>query len=228
MEKSRLWYGAALSLALCLGLAAGGKASSLTAWASDTEVETIWLGEPEHVWWETDTTGKWSSVKKAHEYQVKLYIADEAERDEENWREFDPADEGLECVLTVRTCSQTYDFRDYMDDLHTYFFAVRAVPLIKEQAYVEAGEWVASPDVDFKEAAVMGLTGGIWRNYLEGSRYEDADGNLLGGGWHLIQGEWYLFDEDGYRLTGWQEADGQMYYLNGDGVWRKEGLGQEE
>ncbi len=74
----------------------------------------------------------------------------------------------------------------------------------------------------------MGLTGGTWRNYLEGSRYEDADGNLLGGGWHLIQGEWYLFDEDGYRLTGWQEADGQMYYLNGDGVWRKEGLGQEE
>ena len=175
-----------LALVLCVSFGFGGTAVPFTAWASDKELETVWLGEPEHVWWETDTLGKWSSVKQAHEYQVKLYIADEAERDEENWREFNPEDEGLECVLTVRTSEKSYDFQDYMDDLHTYFFAVRAVPLLKEQAYVNSGNWVASPDIDFKEWKVIGLTGGTWRNYLEGSRYEDAEGNMLGEGWHLI------------------------------------------
>ena len=57
--------------------------------ASDKAVETVYLGTPAHVWWETDTTGKWSSVAKTHEYQVKLYIADNVDRDEENWRKVD-------------------------------------------------------------------------------------------------------------------------------------------
>lgn len=215
MKGLGFWRQGFLALALCFGF--WSAAWPLTAWASDKAVETVWLGEPEHVWWETDTLGKWSSVKNAREYQVKLYIADGAERDEENWRDFDPEDEGLECVLTVRTSEQSYDFRDYMDDLHTYFFAVRAAPMLKEQAYVKYGNWASSPDIDFKESSVIGLTGGVWRNYLEGSRYEDAEGNLLGGGWHLIQGDWYLFDGNGYRLTGWQDVDGIRYYLGTDG-----------
>lgn len=186
--------------------------------ASDKAVETVYLGTPEHVWWETDTQGKWSSVKKAHEYQVKLYISDYADRDEENWRKFDPEDEGLEAVMTKRTSETSCDFSEYMNDLHSYFFVVRATPKISEQAYVVSGDWAASPDVDYRGSAVQGMTGGKWRNYLEGSRYEDADGNLLGGGWHLIQGDWYLMDENGYRMSGWQTADdGARYYLGDDG-----------
>ena len=58
------------------------------SYASDKAVETVYLGAPAHVWWETDTTGKWSSVSKAHEYQVKLYIADSVDRDEDDWRKY--------------------------------------------------------------------------------------------------------------------------------------------
>lgn len=189
----------------------------LTAWASDQAVEQVYLGEPKYVYWETDTVGRWSSVSKAHEYQVKLYLADNVDRDEENWRAVDWEDEELEAVMTKRTSELTCDFSDYMNDLHSYFFVVRATPRISEQAYVTAGEWVASPDTDFRGKAVQGITEGKWRNYLEGTQFEDVDGNPLGAGWHLIKGSWYFFDQNGYRQTGWQTIDGGRYYLNEDG-----------
>lgn len=192
-------------------------AVSFSSLASDYAVETIVLGEPEHVWWETDTVVKWSSVKNAREYQVKLFIADNADRDEENWKAVDFEDEGLETAAVIRTSSTSYDFSQYLDDLHTYFAAVRAVPQVKEQAYVQAGGWVGSPDVDFREKQVMGTTGGRWRNYLEGSRYQTEDGAYLTEGWQLIEGDWYLLDENGYRLCGWQNVDGARYYLGEDG-----------
>lgn len=207
---------AAALAGIWLGLAWGNGERGLTAWASDEPVELIWLGEPEHVWWETDTSGKWSSVEDANEYQVKLFISDHVERDEENWREVDWSDEDLEAVVTARTSRTSFDFSGYMEDGRSYFFAVRATPKSNEQAYVQAGGWTASKDADMK-AEAMGLTGGTWRNYLEGSRYEDENGEFLGSGWHRIEGSWYLFDENGFRLTGWQTADGKKYYLDGEG-----------
>lgn len=189
----------------------------LTAWASDKAVEQVSLGEPKYVYWESDTVGRWSPVSKAHEYQVKLYLADNVDRDEENWRAVDWENEEMEAVMTRRTSELTCDFSDYMNDLHSYFFVVRATPKISEQAYVTAGEWVASPDMDFRGQAVQGITEGKWRNYLEGTQFEDVDGNPLGGGWHRIKGSWYLFDENGYRQTGWQTVDGDRYYLKEDG-----------
>ena len=187
------------------------------ALASDKAVERVYLGEPKYVYWETDTVGRWSSVRKAHEYQVKLYLADHVDRDENDWRSVDWEDEEMEAVMTKRTTELSCDFSDYMNDLHSYFFVVRATPRVSEQAYVTAGEWVASPDIDFRGQAVQGITDGKWRNYLEGTQYEDVDGNVLGGGWHLIKGSWYLIDDDGYRQTGWQTVDGGRYYLNEDG-----------
>lgn len=189
----------------------------LTAWASDKAVEQVSLGEPKYVYWESDTVGRWSPVSKAHEYQVKLYLADNVDRDEENWRAVDWENEEMEAVMTRRTSELTCDFSDYMNDLHSYFFVVRATPKISEQAYVTAGEWVASPDMDFRGQAVQGITEGKWRNYLEGTQFEDVDGNPLGGGWHRIKGSWYLFDENGYRQTGWQTVDGDRCYLKEDG-----------
>lgn len=185
--------------------------------ASDHAVETIYLGEPKYVWWESDTMGKWSSVSKAHEYQVKLYISDNVNRDEENWRWFDEEDEELEAVMTRRTSDTSCDFSEYMKAPHSYFFVVRATPKISELAYVESGSWIASPDMDFKEKPSPGITGGKWRNYLEGSRYEVENGQFLPGGWHRIEGYWYLLDEDGYRLTGWQSLEDGNYYLGTDG-----------
>lgn len=204
---------AAVSAAVFLAVTA----ASFPSFASDQAVETIVLGEPEHVWWETDTVVKWSSVKNAREYQVKLFIADNAERDEDNWKAVDLEDEGLETAAVIRTSDTSYDFSQYLNDLHTYFAAVRAVPQIKEQAYVQAGSWVGSPDVDFREKQVIGTTGGKWRNYLEGSRYQTGDGGYLTEGWQLIEGSWYLLDKNGYRLCGWQNIDGARYYLGEDG-----------
>ena len=214
-RKKRKYF---LSLTLTLMLACACSCLKAgEAAASDRAIETVYLGAPKHVWWENDTLGKWSPVTGAHEYQVKLYLADNVDRDEENPRSFDPEAEGLEAVMTRRTTDTSCDFSEYMNDLHVYFFAVRAVPRVSEQAYVISGSWIASLDMDFRERTVQGITGGKWRNYLEGSRYEDADGQFLPGGWQLIAGYWYLLDENGFRLTGWQTTEDGRYYLGTDG-----------
>ncbi|MDD3251193.1 MAG: hypothetical protein PHV18_01390 [Lachnospiraceae bacterium] len=195
----------------------GSMAMSRPVYAEDRAVDTVELGTPKHVWWETDTVGKWSSVSKAHEYQVKLYVADFVDRDEENWRTIDFEDESMteaECVMSRRTSDTSCDFSEYMNDLHSYFFVVRATPKTSELAYVNYGDWTASQTVDFRGKTVQGITEGKWRNYLEGSKYEDGDGEFLPGGWQLIRGDWYLLDENGYRLLGWQERDGKRYYLS--------------
>ena len=140
------------------------------SYAFDKAVETVYLGTPAHVWWETDTTGKWSSVSKAHEYQVKLYIADNVDRDEENWRKVDFDDEGMEeaeCVMTKRTGETSCDFSAYMDDLHTYFFVVRATPKVSEQAYVKAGSWVGAPDADYRAAQINLRAGNVTKTAVE-------------------------------------------------------------
>ena len=74
------------AVAVALFTAVFAAAPQFSSYASDKAVETVYLGTPAHVWWVTETTGKWSSVSKAHEYQVKLYIADSVDRDEDNWR----------------------------------------------------------------------------------------------------------------------------------------------
>ncbi|MCD8084319.1 MAG: hypothetical protein LUE86_12640 [Clostridiales bacterium] len=210
---------------LTMAVAWVGAMTPVQALASDKEVETRYLGDPKYAYWESDTVAKWTSVSKAHEYQVRLYIADYVDLDDEEDAEnrkglsnskLEELTAESECVTMKRTTQQRYDFSEYMNDKHSYFFAVRAVPKTSEQAWVVAGDWVASPIVDFTESAVQGITGGIWRNYLNGSKYQDQDGEYLGAGWNLIQGSWYLMDEEGYRLTGFQTVDGETYYLSDD------------
>lgn len=195
----------------------------MQVYASDKAVETVYLGTSRHAWWDTDTVGRWNSVSKAHEYQVKLYLADDLDldTDEEDGGAVTLTDSKLneltqdaECVMMKRTTQTSYDFSPYMKDLYTYVFVVRAVPKLSEQQYVKSGDWIVSPTADFKENQVQGITGGKWRNYLEGTKYETEDGTFLAGGWQRIQGVWYLFDENGYRLSGWQTVDNIRYYLN--------------
>lgn len=209
--------------AVLAGTAGAGILPVMHAYASDKAVETVYLGTSKHAWWDTDTVGRWNSVSKAHEYQVKLYLADDLDldADEEDSGAVTLTDSKLneltqdaECVMMKRTTQTSYDFSPYMKDLYTYVFVVRAVPKLSEQQYVKSGDWIVSPTADFKENQVQGITGGKWRNYLEGTKYETEDGTFLAGGWQRIQGVWYLFDEKGYRLSGWQTVDGVRYYLN--------------
>lgn len=57
--------------------------------------------------------------------------------------------------------------------------------------------------------------------------YERSDGTYPAGEWESVGGAWYLFDADGWMLTGWQEKDGEWYLLDGSGAmltgWRQEG-----
>lgn len=54
----------------------------------------------------------------------------------------------------------------------------------------------------------------------EGGRwwYRHADGSYTAGDWELVDGRWYLFDADGWMLTGWQMKDGRWYLLGADGA----------
>lgn len=191
---------------------------SSPTFASDKDVEHIYLATPEHVRWESDTVGSWSSVSKAKEYQVKLYRADFIARDEDDLQDFDWEEAEEEVVMVQRTTAKQMNFTDYMQDGYTYFFAVRAVPQLNQQAYVNAGEWVASVDVDLRNQQVIGITDGTWRYFLEGTMYELDDGTFLSGGWNFIKGYWYLFNELGYRMSGAQYIDGKSYYLNEEGI----------
>lgn len=191
---------------------------SLPTYASDKAVEIITLGESEHVRWESDTVGSWFSVDEAKEYQVKLYRADFVARDEEDLQNFDWDEAEDEVVMVKRTTSQRINFTEYMRDGYSYFFAVRAVPTLNEQAIVKSGNWVASADVDLRGQEIIGLFGGTWRYFSEGTKYEVEEGIFTEGGWTLIVGDWYFFDELGYRMTGAQYIDGKSYFLDEEGV----------
>lgn len=214
------------------------------AYASDKPVTHVRLAAPEHAWWRTDTQAQWSAVHKQAEvneqgyivpgadwksvsqtveYQVKLYLADDVEleydEDAKKWN-YEASEDGLSCVTSVHTTDTSYDFSDYMKDLHSYFYVVRAIPKMSQIAYVENGAWTISPEVDFRQKQTMGITEGKWRNYMEGSRYDLGDGQgFLEEGWQLIRGKWYYLSGGGYRQTGWimPEPD-QYYYLYEDGV----------
>ncbi len=188
------------AVAVALFTAVFAAAPQFSSCASDKAVETVYLGTPAHVWWETDTTGKWSSVSKAHEYQVKLYIADSVDRDEDNWRKVDFDDEGMkeaECVMTKRTGETSCDFSAYMDDLHTYFFVVRATPKVSDQGYR--------------------LTG--WQE-RDGNRYYLGENGQLATGWFVWNDNWYYSDKTGVMQTDWVMTEpGKYYYMDESGVW---------
>lgn len=48
--------------------------------------------------------------------------------------------------------------------------------------------------------------------------YRHADGSYTAGDWELVGGKWYLFDAEGWMLTGWQQKDGHWYLLGADGA----------
>lgn len=66
----------------------------------------------------------------------------------------------------------------------------------------------------FVSAVESAMSGGEWVE--DGGRwwYKHADGSYTSDGWEGIDGRWYLFDADGWMLTGWQQRGGSWYYLN--------------
>jgi uncharacterized repeat protein (TIGR02543 family) len=62
----------------------------------------------------------------------------------------------------------------------------------------------------------VGASAAWVKNYY--SNWSYTEGNGYATGWRLINGIWYLFDDNGEMRTGWIEDDGESYYiaLNGE------------
>ena len=75
--------------------------------------------------------------------------------------------------------------------------------------------FTAVPESDM--ASYRNIHLGKWEKDAKGWRYQYQGEYLTS--WAKINEKWYLFNADGYMLTGWQESMGQTYYLNpSDGV----------
>ena len=75
-----------------------------------------------------------------------------------------------------------------------------------------------------------------WKQDAKGFRYVREDGTFLNAGWYVIEGKWYYFNADGYRVSNrwigsyFLKDDGTMatsewvengtYYVNGAGIYQ--------
>ena len=81
---------------------------------------------------------------------------------------------------------------------------------------------VGNVDLDFQIGSNIGkplgwhAEGGAWYWYQQnGEPFKGAAGKPA---WLYVSGRWYLFDKDGKMLTGWQDVEGQRYYLSSSGA----------
>ncbi|MCB6610178.1 M15 family metallopeptidase [[Clostridium] symbiosum] len=59
-----------------------------------------------------------------------------------------------------------------------------------------------------------------WERDTQGKyRYRKPDGQYAANEWQLINHHWYLFDADGYMLTGWQKWNGRVVSRDEPGDW---------
>ena len=56
-----------------------------------------------------------------------------------------------------------------------------------------------------------------WIHVGDRWQYLKANGTYMKNGWMLINHHWYLFDNEGWMLTGWQQKAGKWYYLEESG-----------
>lgn len=80
---------------------------------------------------------------------------------------------------------------------------------------------------EFTEGALISKNttlSGIW--ILQNNKwwYRHSDGTYTKNNWEFINNEWYLFDDEGWMLYGWNKQGGNWYYLgqNDDGSMKTE------
>lgn len=59
------------------------------------------------------------------------------------------------------------------------------------------------------------------RWFNNNNQYYDANGNIVKSTWKLIVGQWYYFDQNGYKAKGWKLLNNKWYYFNSNGVMHK-------
>ncbi len=135
------------------------------------------------------TKAVWDKVEFATGYQVALY-----------------ADDKLKKRVSVNT--NTVDLSDSMDKNAVYYYEVRAIGYTADdRKYMKAGDYVTSEDITME---YEGSTTGTWK----GSSYVEEDGGTPRNSWKQILNDWYYFDGNGARQTGWVQTGVRWYYLN--------------
>lgn len=107
---------------------------------------------------------------------------------------------GTDKLVTHAWCAQTYGGSDHTDP-YPYF-----------------DRWGYTWD-EFVKLVDAKLNGsGQWMQQDGRWWYKRADGSYPANAWEQINGTWYLFDAEGWMLTGWQARDGAWYYMDGSGA----------
>lgn len=158
------------------------------------------LGTPEQIAWSSEKSSivKWSAVKYATQYRVKVYHDDKVVKQE-----------------TVKT--KSYDAGKYFNGEGDVYVSVTALGTGSSNSqYLRQGDeaFVDGSDIDWQDKET---TYGYW----EGKRYrisEVGDDKVYAKGWIEIFGKWYYFDDNGNLKTGWIEDGGRRYYSNSEGA----------
>lgn len=59
---------------------------------------------------------------------------------------------------------------------------------------------------------------GTWIKYGENWKFLTQSGRFAANQWALIDGRWYIFDQDERMMTGWQNIEQKWYFMNEDGA----------
>ncbi|MDO5349031.1 MAG: N-acetylmuramoyl-L-alanine amidase family protein [Lachnospiraceae bacterium] len=183
---------------------------------------------PEEAYWANSGYGRarWSmgdrsSSSSKYRYEAALY-------------------RGSSQIHKVEVSSTSYNFYPYMTKAGTYSFRVRVIPSDSSiSKYGKKSEWTISDEVYLPEEDVSDGTGqnsdqpgtqdsGITASggvmtvgwIQSGNRwyFRYPDGSYPKDEWLAWNGKWYLFDNDGWMLTGWQNRNGYSYYLDDSGA----------
>lgn len=154
-------------------------------------VPVVKLGITSQAGWSDSkkTKAVWKKVEFATGYQVALY-----------------ADDKLKKRISVST--NVADLSEYMGKDANYYYEVRAIGFTAEdRKSIKEGAYVTSEDV-FME--YDGDTTGAWK----GNTYKQEDGGVPRNSWKQILNDWYYFDGNGIRQTGWLKSGQRWYYLS--------------
>ena len=163
-----------------------------------TYYPVVWLESPDEAGWSASNHMKavWKKVDYATGYQIRLY------RDDYYLR-------------TIDATGTSKDLSEYMGREGNYYYEIRAVGKTTNDAkYRKSSDYITSSDRYLDD---LGDTEGRWKNYADGKKYVDENGQIVTSQWYRILGTWYYFDENGYMVTGWRMVNNKWYYLGSDG-----------
>jgi len=185
--KKSTWIGRVLILIILGNMLLAFQAFAEDRYYFDATEKAYWSGSK-------DGVAHWKKVDKAKKYEVLLYEGDFLKK-------------------RVYATGTKTDLTEYMENNMVYSFSVRAIP-VDGQSKLRAGDWASSEEllVDW-----LGTTGGRWRVYSAGKKYQRSDQTYCANGWEKVQGDWYYFNPEGYVQVGWLFIDNQTYYLDGEG-----------